>query len=125
MHKLELKKRVASSYWGCPFQFYESGTESHVGDTSDWDRYIDHPGFRLLVKPLSSITDDHGFDLCGILETPNPDNFIKGFTKRNYVLRTDKCLTAIQYLQSKGYALPYLGYSVEDLVKAGIYKLTQ
>jgi hypothetical protein len=28
-----------------------------------------------------------------------------------------------QYLQSKGYALPYLDYSVEDLVELGVYKL--
>lgn len=31
--------------------------------------------------------------------------------------------TVYQILISKGYALPYMGYSVEDLVKEGIYKL--
>ena len=28
-----------------------------------------------------------------------------------------------QFLQSKGYALPYLDYSVEELVELGVYKL--
>ena len=32
-------------------------------------------------------------------------------------------LNCTQYLQSKGYALPYLDYSVEDLVELGVYKL--
>lgn len=33
--------------------------------------------------------------------------------------------TAYQILISKGYALPYMGYSVEDLIKEGVYKLKQ
>ncbi len=33
------------------------------------------------------------------------------------------CWRAYQYLQPKGYALPYMDYSVEDLVEAGIYEL--
>lgn len=32
-------------------------------------------------------------------------------------------LHCYQYLQSKGYALPYMQYSVDDLVEAKIYKL--
>lgn len=32
-------------------------------------------------------------------------------------------LKCIDYLRSKGYALPYLDYSVEDLVELGVYKL--
>ncbi|MBY0386231.1 hypothetical protein K2X05_13825 [bacterium] len=32
-------------------------------------------------------------------------------------------LNSFQYLQSKGYALPYMDYSVDDLVELGVYKL--
>lgn len=32
-------------------------------------------------------------------------------------------LKAFQYLQSKGYALSYMDYSVNDLVELGVYKL--
>ncbi len=38
-------------------------------------------------------------------------------------VETEVSLECYQYLQSKGSALPYMQYSVEDLVKAGIYKL--
>lgn len=34
-------------------------------------------------------------------------------------------INSYQYIQSKGYALPYMDYSVEDLVELGVYKLKQ
>jgi len=34
-----------------------------------------------------------------------------------------ECANCFNFLQSKGYALPYMDYSVEDLVELGIYKL--
>jgi hypothetical protein len=34
-------------------------------------------------------------------------------------------IQSFQYLQSQGYALPYMEYSVDELVDAGIYKLIQ
>jgi hypothetical protein len=34
-------------------------------------------------------------------------------------------IESFQYIQSRGYALGYMEYSVEDLVKAGIYKLEE
>lgn len=40
-----------------------------------------------------------------------------------YSESSEVSLHCYQYLQSKGYALPYLEYSVDDLVKAGIYQL--
>ncbi len=35
----------------------------------------------------------------------------------------DLNIRVYQYLQSKGYALPYMEYSVDDLVELGVYKL--
>ena len=43
--------------------------------------------------------------------------------RKNKELYNEMVLRAYQYLQSKGYALPYLNYSVEDLVELGVYKL--
>jgi hypothetical protein len=34
-------------------------------------------------------------------------------------------INSYQYLLSKGYALPYMDYSVEDLIELGVYKLKQ
>lgn len=32
---------------------------------------------------------------------------------------------AYQYLQSRGYALPYMNYTVEDLINANVYKIIE
>lgn len=70
------------------------------------------------LKKLSNITDEDKQILV--------DRF--GISKRYF----EECLDALpnyqffeacQILQSLGFALPYKDYSVEDLVKLGIYKL--
>lgn len=35
------------------------------------------------------------------------------------------CLKAYQYLQSRGYALGYLNYTVEDLINTNVYKIIE
>ncbi len=78
---------------------------------------------KMHLNPLSSITEHDVMEVAkiqhGTLETwkmvkidlNTPENLLP------------MCWGAYQYLQSKGYALPYLNYSVEDLVEAGIYEL--
>ena len=50
------------------------------------------------------------WDLCGFIVT------LDGIS-------CDLCVASFQYLQEKGYALPYKNWSVEQLVEFGIYKL--
>lgn len=73
---------------------------------------------------LSNINDEYAIGvskifgevqvLCDELHSDRGKRIIKS-GKENFKL--------LQYLQSKGYALPYLDYSVNDLVELGVYKL--
>lgn len=78
----------------------------------------------LYLKPLSSISDEDLNEVANLASSLSPENIIEAIEKKTtYMLLIDKAIRVNQYLQSKGYALPYLEYSVEDLVKSGIYKL--
>ena len=68
----------------------------------------------LQLKPLSKISDDDAEE-CGY------DN-AKYFLSDNYLFNSVKIF---DYLRSKGYALSYLGLSVEEMVEAGWIKLTE
>lgn len=68
----------------------------------------------LEVKPLSSITDEDAAELNAM------HNWTKGVhgTKHWYQDEAD-------FLRSKGYALPAFGYSVDELVEAGVFKIKE
>ncbi len=98
---------------------------------------------KISVKPLSDITHEDAIELAkihwldSIIEPSNililpkgSDLTIIEYKKTEYDSdylwlenKMEKKLCIFQYLQSKGYALPYLNYSVEELVEAGVYEL--
>jgi hypothetical protein len=91
----------------------------------------------LLLKPLSEITDEDAIEIGKILISPHAIYHVsnKEWLIKNYKYWIENGLVAVyssnakstlqayQYLQSKGYALPYMEYSVEYLVKERVYKL--
>lgn len=87
--------------------------------------------FFLLLKPLDLLTDDEYFELAGddlgdaLGDNKDRERIIKHAKKiieYNEVLRTIRW-EHYQYLQSKGYAVPFMGLSVEQLVEYGWVKL--
>lgn len=73
----------------------------------------------LELKPLSSITDeDHEI----ITEIKNSKNLIGSIPKNN-INATYLIQEQVDYLRSKGYAVPYMGLSVEQLQEYGWIKL--
>lgn len=92
--------------------------------------------WHLELKPLSSITREDliaiGFnfpdDVSEITIEISPDSYIKHWTgieqsrliKEGYLTLKD-----FDYLRSKGYALPWMGLSVEKQVEYGWIKLEQ
>ena len=62
----------------------------------------------LLLKPISKITDDER-EYCICIS--------RGHSYQNFQQNQ------VDYLRSKGYALPFMEYSVEDLVSFGWVKL--
>lgn len=107
----------------------------------------------ILVKSLKDITDEDAVEVAKICGVSDSDFYTDQFERYRskdrdgndvfgyhlvgkafikYIFkRGDRVwhsnprvfITMSQYLQSKGYALPYLNYSVEQIVEAGVYKL--
>lgn len=73
----------------------------------------------LLLTPLSSITDEDANHLdLNNYSSLNEDGVCLPFTEFR-LFNTDE----VDYLRSKGYALPYMGLSVEKLIEYGWIKL--
>lgn len=99
--------------------------------------YVNPETFYLALKSVSDITDEdalQGSKLVGgashlsdesqifqfkqLFESPN-------FWTRQTNIPLVKSLRVFDYLRSKGYALPFREYSVEDLISFGWIKLVQ
>ncbi len=91
---------------------------------------------KISVKPLSAITDEDAIEVTKIaykgrwdLPPDEKQLLVLGkqavrdlfFNHGSFPMSHNFFI--FQYLQSKGYALPYLNYSVEELVEAGVYLL--
>lgn len=72
---------------------------------------LEHDSWYLNLKPLSSISDEDKNSILEFVEKVIP------------ISETYATVFSIDYLRSKGYALPYLGLSVEDLINAGWIKI--
>lgn len=86
-------------------------------------------GCVIELKPLGEISKEDRAKVVEILQIKDVVNitvgaFLQELLKSEYnTYRADFTLQAIDFLRSRGYALPYGEYSVEQLVEAGIYKL--
>lgn len=125
----ELKARLFALYWG-----------QHVLTSSNWEfmyplvkvrqEYFDGEtnGMFLELKPLSMISYDdcdalgkiygHNYTIPEIKNwISDDDNFSFGGINSKSVIEM------IDYLRSKGYALPYLGISVQEQIDKGWIRL--
>lgn len=130
---VEAKARFFSQYWGQPIQTYSISKFSIRKDTvvQGWTL-----GY-LTLKPLSSITDEDLHELQVIEDVFEPgencflhveDDYISCYFKNEWLggsFKRPLLLVSYQYLQSKGYALPYLYWSVEQMQSAGWIKLLE
>ncbi len=101
----------------------------------EWD-YKD--GDHLLLTALKNISDEDAINVAKIFY---PIAYSEGFLKAgkewvrqifykngvndefNYSFLMEDMFRTYQYLQSKGYALPFRQYSVQDLINEGVLKL--
>ena len=87
----------------------------------------------LELTPLSAITDEHVIEVLKILgvqnkiSVPNRDrNWIcNSFLKNEWSHKTVSVIEATDLLRSKGYALPFGGKSVKQLIEKGYLKLSR
>ena len=84
----------------------------------------------LYLRPLSSITYEEAIevaDIVGLLIATKDKRKTLVDYLNNEMSREFESLGshAVDYLRSKGFALPFMGYSVEELISAGFIKLTE
>ena len=142
---LENKEKFFALYWGqdilkiplivgSPQRFLTSVVISH----SEW---IDRVNVgHLELKPLSQITDEDAIEVADILKVKSDEQIkiILG-EKHNRIdavkriinsengtgVSTKRFIEAIDFLRSKGYALPWMGISVEEQIEFGWVKLKE
>lgn len=152
----ETRYKIFAPYIGCeisgtrheePATGYLTGLSQQYGDFDAEIQWIEgyhtseEADFKpvnevaLLVRPLSSITDEDAVEVAKIVHG-NPDfhNVESGKYYINKMLLVEdrysplyfsfyQVSRTIDFLRSKGYAMPYLDWSVDELLEAGVYKL--
>ena len=137
-----VKSRFFAQYWGTKTIYVGGVGKVEVGN-GGWD--LKHPDFFLQLKSLSNYTDEDAIAVEKIWR--KSDNRIEEYFKENesnYKIvgrllikfwgkeeklnfqnridhRTIQHIT--EYLRSKGYALPFMEYSVDDLISFGWVQL--
>ena len=86
--------------------------------TGGWN--LKHPDFFLQLKPLSKITDEDAISMYRGLERnyESANQFLEDYKSIGFLEQSE-----VDFLRSKGYAVPFMGYSVEDLVSFGWVRL--
>lgn len=127
MDKLTLKnkERFFAQYWQLVVGMRSFGIQTrHVNRDFLDPIYLDESYLEL--KPLSSITDEDAIEVAKICFVDIDEDwypmFVDDVRKEDIFPCGDRDVA--DYLRSKGYALPWLGITVEEMVEAGWIKLT-
>ena len=142
---LENKAKLFAHYWGQEVVFHRNSRPLFITFESLINSVEVIDGYAVYLKPLSSIGDEdllqvskivyptsenwsdmmqtisRGLDFIEETFHSDEDEFsVFGIKKPLY-----KIMSVIDYLRSKGYALPLMGLSVEQMVEAGWIKLAE
>ena len=112
-----VKSRFFAQYWGTKTLYVGGVGKVEVGN-GGWN--LKHPDFFLQLKPLSKITDEDAISMYRGLERnyESANQFLEDYKSIGFLEQSE-----VDFLRSKGYAVPYMEYSVDELVKIGWVKL--
>lgn len=114
----ENKEKFFAQYWGQDIIHHDdiqyTGYYNSVDEQHMYDSGVD--GYCLVLKPLSLISDEDA-NVLGFL----CKEIFLNYNNRTGILSTFQT----DYLRSKGYALPWVGLSVEEMVESGWIKLIE
>lgn len=129
---LENKSKFFALYWGQKVLYVGGVGLVNIG-SGGWS--LRHPDFFLELKPLSSISDedliecyhlhsafiayDYTMDFKPVLEMATH------WRTNGGIKDIIRCQYTIDFLRSRGYALPCMGLSVEQLINYGWIKLNE
>jgi len=137
---LENKAKFFALYWGQKIvRHYD--WHNHVENAScAWESVFPdtkYNSYYLELKPLSSISDEDSLSLSAIIQRVFPSaksiqdgkDFINKFISGNILFlkisQVSTITNVIDFLRSRGYALPWMGLSVEELINRGWIKLKE
>lgn len=133
---IENKARFFAQYWGQPL-IGMSRVDKQYAPIEGYplDNYKVLEDCFLELKPLSQITDEDAIEVARLQLSGTKEEDIKlhfdpsdpefavctSYHRNDYYEVVNS--QSYQYLQSKGYALPWMGLSVNEMVKVGWIKL--
>ena len=123
---LENKAKFFAQYWGVEAVRYDEYTKPMAVDFVDFIEMKE--SIFLELKPLSSITDEYAAEVDRIYyDFVNHDgNSLIGKNLLSSTHDLSRLPTHISdYIRSLGYALPWMGLSVETMIEYGWIKLKE
>ena len=131
----ENKAKFFAQYWGQRIWRYNHTTGEKAllyinATTIENKKHFGFGGF-LELKPLSQITDEDAIEVAKLSKSFFDDpkiwgrTVIKSFTTDCSSYSASVILNIEHYLRSKGYALPWMGISVEQQIEWEWVKLTE
>ena len=117
LNETAVKCRFFAQYWGTK-TLYVGGVGLVEIGKGGWN--LKHPDFFLQLKPLSKITDEDAISMYRGLERnyESANQFLEDYKSIGFLEQSE-----VDFLRSKGYAVPFMGYSVDELVKMGWVQL--
>ncbi len=113
----DVKCRFFAQYWGTKTMYVGGVGLVEVGK-GGWN--LKHPDLFLQLKPLSKITNEDAISMYRGLERnyESSNQFLEDYKSIGFLEQSE-----VDFLRSKGYAVPYMEYSVDELVKIGWVQL--
>ena len=117
LNETAVKCRFFAQYWGTKTMYVGGVGLVEIGN-GGWN--LKHPDFFLQLKSLSKITDEDAISMYRGLERnyESANQFLEDYKSIGFLEQSE-----VDFLRSKGYAVPFMGYSVDDLVKIGWVQL--
>lgn len=119
---LENKAKFFSQYWGQPVVFHRNHRSEMMTFESMINSVTIIDGYSLYLKPISSITDEDAAAIT-IYWKYKPNNLTEyGYTD----IERFKYYTfnSVDFLRSKGYAMPFHDLRVDDMLNSGWINLS-
>jgi hypothetical protein len=110
------KEKFFAQYFGQNIIYSPNFKNQQFCITSKTIRWV-NDGYFIKLKDISKITDEDAEHIIQ-LDVLLSDNFFNDL-KKGYCNKYE----VVDYLRSKGYALPFMGYSVDELVNLGWVQL--
>ena len=117
LNETAVKCRFFAQYWGTK-TLYVGGVGLVEIGKGGWN--LKHPDFFLQLKPLSKITDEDAISMYRGLERnyESANQFLEDYKSIGFLEQGE-----VDFLRSNGYAVPFMNYSVDDLVSFGWVRL--